>query len=117
MKKNIVILSICLFALGQVNAQIEQGTILVGGRLGFSSSSATFTSTAGGTSVTTDLPKYSSFNLGPWIGYMITEDLAAGIGINYSQSKSVAKDVITTGDESTSTNLSLIHISEPTRPY
>lgn len=116
MKKNIVILSICLLAFAQVNAQIEQGTILVGGMLGFSSSSATFTSTAGGTSTTTDLPKYSSFNLGPWVGYMITEDFGAGIGINYSQSKTVAVDVFTTGDESTST-ASMFTIAPGVRYY
>ncbi len=116
MKKNIVILSICLFAFAQVNAQIEQGTILVGGTLGFSSSSATLTSTAGGTSTTTDLPKYSSFNLGPWIGYMITEDFGAGVGIDFSQTKSVAVDVFITGDELTNTT-SMFTITPGARYY
>ncbi len=94
MKKNIVILSICLFALAQVNAQIEQGTILVGGYLGFNTSSSTSTTIVGGTTTTVDNPTYSSFNLGPWIGYLVTEDLAVGLGLNYGQSKTETVDAI-----------------------
>lgn len=116
MKKNIIISAICLLTFAQVNAQIEQGTILVGGILGFSSSSATFTTDAGGTSTTVDLPKYSSFNFGPWIGYCLSENLAVGIGIDYSMSKSVANDVFVTGDEDTHTS-SMFTIAPGVRYY
>lgn len=83
MKSKISMLLICAVTYQFTFAQIEKGTILIGGMGGFSNSTSQNIYDDGTTSTTTDGPTYTSFYIAPWAGFLITEDLAIGLGINY----------------------------------
>lgn len=59
--------------LNTANAQLESGSLLIGGDVGFSS----FSPKGGGGSVT-------SFNISPAVGYFVIDNLALGAKINYN---------------------------------
>ncbi|MFT6167699.1 MAG: hypothetical protein ACJASF_002399 [Vicingaceae bacterium] len=83
MKK--IILSVSMALMSTVAfSQIETGTKFLGGTFGFSSGSS---ETSGG-GVTADGPSTSSFQIAPSFGYMVTDNIGAGlrIGINNSSS-------------------------------
>ena len=84
MKKTLVVLGLCLMCAFTVNAQIEAGSISVGGALNVSSSSTKFKSG----SSTNDGPKDSQFTFGPQVGYFISDALSIGAGIAYQRSNS-----------------------------
>ncbi|MGN0033749.1 MAG: outer membrane beta-barrel protein [Candidatus Limimorpha sp.] len=59
-----------------------QAQLYVGGSLGFSGATG-FTTTTSSTSsidVTVNMPKYFTFSITPVVGYMLTDNLAAGLG-------------------------------------
>jgi len=85
MKKILFVLF--LFAVTSVNAQIETGKIFVGGRLGISSSSSKNENINGNTTTVTNGVSRSGFSLVPEAGYMITDQIGAGLGIGYDFNK------------------------------
>jgi hypothetical protein len=89
MKK--IILSVSMALMSTVAfSQIETGTKFLGGSASFSSS--TSERTIGGT--TSDGPEMSSFQIAPSFGYMVTDNIGAGvrIGINNSTTTAAPSD-------------------------
>lgn len=109
MKKNILLSIISLVVVIQVSGQTVQGSLMIGGSLGFSSSSSE--TTVGGT--TTDGPQYSSFNLMPYAGYFLSDNLAVGLGLGYSSSSVTTND----GDNDLTDKSSLIEVMPFARYY
>lgn len=64
-------------------SQTEKGTLFVGGSAGFSSQSGS--NESGGTTV--DDPKVVSGNFMPRVGYFVADDLAVGVRVGYSSTK------------------------------
>lgn len=75
-------------------AQTEKGTWMLGGNIGFSTSSST--SKSNGTTV--DGPSYTNFNISPMAGYFIMDRLAVGLDLNYSSFSSTTKQKNTAGN-------------------
>jgi hypothetical protein len=88
MKK--LIFSLALVATGVASyAQISQGSLMIGGSLGFSSNDGgkiTNTPAGGGASVSTDRTAKTEWNLSPTIGYFLTDNIAAGVRLNIGSS-------------------------------
>lgn len=117
MKKIMFISLIGLFVGTQLSAQVEEGTLLIGGMAGFSSGSSK-TIYDDGTSTTTDGPTTTTFEISPWAGYMISEDLGLLLGIGYSSSTTESKYEDFNGDEHTLTDKStLFYIAPGVRYY
>ncbi|MEZ5015299.1 MAG: outer membrane beta-barrel protein [Chitinophagales bacterium] len=116
MKKSILIICIGLLAAAQVQAQYGSGDLLIGGWLNISSGSGTYTTTAGGTSTSIDLPKTMELGIGPWFGYFVSDDIAVGLGIEYSSDKTTSHDVYVTDDEDVVT-MSMFTITPGARYY
>ncbi len=74
------------------NAQVAGGKIIFGGGMGFNSSSGETEIVSGGTTVTREAPKVTGLNFGPRIGYMINDDLGAGLIFNLNRTRSIEKD-------------------------
>ncbi len=74
------------------NAQVAGGKIILGGGMGFNSSSGETEIVSGGTTITTEAPKVTSLNFGPRIGYMITDDLGAGLIFNLTRLRTIEKN-------------------------
>jgi opacity protein-like surface antigen len=74
--KNVMLLLLGVFMVigAQLNAQTEQGRVLIGGTAGFESTSTP----AGEEKVTT-----TELNLSPYIGYFVIDRLAIGADINF----------------------------------
>ena len=85
MKKLFITLSLTVTVL-MANAQIQKGTMFIGGNAGFSSAGGETKS--GGVSV--DDPKSTNFNIAPVGGYYVTDKIAVtlGVGFDYALSKS-----------------------------
>ena len=83
MKKTIIILLSFLF-FSKANAQILKGSIPLAGSVSFNNNSNSWKDTL--QSLTTNNLTYS---VAPTIGYFITNNLAVGLGISYSYSKSL----------------------------
>jgi len=81
MKKTILIICSLLASTG-VFAQFEQGTMLVGGNVGYSG--VTYKYKSGSTSTT--VSKTSTISVMPQFGYFIMDNLAVGAGLNISSS-------------------------------
>jgi hypothetical protein len=81
MRKTVIVLLAGAMSLTQLKAQTDQGTILVGGNLGFNSSSSTSTF---GTDDPIDGPSYSSFSINPFGGYFISDNFVVGLSIGYA---------------------------------
>ncbi len=88
-------------ALTTINAQVEQGTILIGGMGGFNSYTSESTTVTGGTTVTVQNPKTTMVNLSPYFGYLVTESLAVGLGIGFESTTTVWDDFPAAGDKQT----------------
>jgi hypothetical protein len=70
-----------IFATSTVDAQItSRGTFMIGGELGLSSSSSTVTTDGIGTTNN----NATQFNIAPSIGYFFANNLAIGVGIDYT---------------------------------
>jgi len=83
-------LFITLFALSFVfamNAQTKmtsKGNFLIGGTLGFSTASSSFEVNGDAGTVSGDAGRASQFNIAPAIGYFFSDNLALGIGLDYT---------------------------------
>jgi len=86
MKKTLVILAAMVLASTVSFAQ-SKGDMFVGGQLGFKNVGVSDKVTSKGTSVTTDYPSTTNFNFGGSFHYMITDNLAIGLGIGYNYTK------------------------------
>ncbi|MEM9990709.1 MAG: outer membrane beta-barrel protein [Bacteroidota bacterium] len=68
-----------------VSAQItDRGNFLIGGTLGFSTASSSFEVTEEGQTEEGDSGNSVQFNFAPAIGYFFTDNLAIGIGLDYT---------------------------------
>lgn len=85
MKKIFVIIAALAFT---VSAMAQQGKIFVTGSLDFNSSSMSTKATINNNSTTTDNPASSNFGIGLQGHYMITDNIAVGLGLGYNASKS-----------------------------
>jgi outer membrane protein len=103
----IAVLAFVTFAFS-TNAQTEKGTIYLGGQVGFSSGSSKTTTTQGGTSITAEGPKTSSFSLLPSAGYFFSDNMAIGLGLGYNQNQTVTK-----GTNTETTNTTGIFVVAP----
>ncbi|MCB0515062.1 MAG: hypothetical protein R2798_09600 [Chitinophagales bacterium] len=74
--KKITCLFIVLFAAMGLQAQTEQGSLMLGGNLGFSSSSVKDVDGA-----------VTDFSISPTVGYFVIDNLALGAGFSYVSSK------------------------------
>ncbi len=77
-----------ILALG-LNAQIEQGKLMVGGTFSFSTQSGKQTAP-----ISVDIDKQLDFTLMPQAGYALAENLVVGLGIGYQYSKTTLVDNI-----------------------
>jgi outer membrane protein len=97
MKKTL--LSLALLATGVASyAQLAQGTMMLGGGIGFSSSGGT-TETTGATGAAAVLntsitaPATSSFSISPTFGYFMSENMAVGGSLNFGSTTTTDKRV------------------------
>lgn len=105
--KKILLSAAFLFGAMASQAQFDQGSIIVTGDLGFSSSSGKVEVSGGGTSTTTDLPSVTGFNIGVSGGYFIADNLAVGLGIGFGTTS--INDDLGDGDyDKLSTNLTVV---------
>ncbi|MDZ7847520.1 MAG: outer membrane beta-barrel protein [Owenweeksia sp.] len=88
MKKSFYTLSICL-AMLSLSAQPEKGNLYLSGMIGFQSSSTEVENALANGFLPAD-PKNSSFQFAPAVGYMIDENLMAGIRFALANSKSTS---------------------------
>ncbi len=92
-----------ILALG-LNAQIEQGKLMIGGAFNFSTQSAKRTAP-----IAVDVDKQLDFTLMPQAGYALAENLVVGLGVGYQYSKKTLVDVFNiagkTYDQEISTGL------------
>src|SRR5574344_505877 len=86
MKKNVIILAAMVLASTFAFAQ-SKGNMFVGGTLGFNSLGGSQKVTAANTSVQTDYQSKTDFNIMGSFHYMITDNLAIGLGLGYSMDK------------------------------
>ena len=112
--KKFIFISLIVFISGiQLSAQVEEGTILVGGTAGFSSGNSKTIFDDGTNTTTTDGPKTTSFEVSPWFGYMLSEDLGAILGFGFSSSTEESKYDDFNGDEHTVTDKSTLFYVAP----
>lgn len=98
MKKHVVLIAL-LLAAGALPAQYTaQGNFMMGTTLGFSAASSTITQDKGSGDVATENPTYTQFSFAPSVGYFVIDNLALGIGLDYTfnqiknKSRSTNKD-------------------------
>ncbi len=97
MKK--LVLGLFVIAAMSANAQIESGKLFVGGSVGFGNTGGSSDNISGGTTSTTENTKTMSFNLIPRIGFMVTENIGAGLGIGYSFYKTTTPNGLGSGTQ------------------
>ncbi len=95
--KKLLFIVIVAVSLG-VNAQIEGGKIIAGGSLGFGTNSGETSNTTGNTTTTTKNNSTFSFNFLPEVGYMVNDNLGAGLGIGYDFTKTTMYDALGAGN-------------------
>jgi hypothetical protein len=83
-----------VFSISGMHAQgIEKGAMLVGGSIGFSTSSSTNTiKSSGMTQDSTATGSQFQFSLAPKLGYFFGKNFVAGLTINYNIASRTAKD-------------------------
>lgn len=91
MKKNLIILVAVLLTSTFTFAQ--SGKMFVTGNLGYNSSSSSTETRFNNITTNVDIPASSSFGLGLQGHYMITDNLAVGLGINYNSTKSYSNTI------------------------
>ncbi len=97
MKK--VFLGLFVIAAMSVNAQIEQGSLFFGGNLGFGTTGGSTDNISSGTTTSVDNSSTFRFSLIPQAGYMVTENIGAGLGIGYSFNKTTTPNGIVGGTD------------------
>lgn len=88
MKKLLLIGAVALF--GALNAQMEKGSWIVSGKTGIDFSSATTKYTAEGQSY--DGPKVSTFTITPSVGYFVANNIAVGVDLGFTSTKTTFKN-------------------------
>ncbi|KMQ72720.1 OmpW family outer membrane protein [Chryseobacterium koreense] len=88
MKKLFLVGALALFA--SMNAQMEKGSWIVSGKTGVGFNSATSKYSANGQSI--DGPKVTSFSITPGVGYFVINNLAVGVDLSYTSTKTTFKD-------------------------
>ncbi len=84
MKKQILMTALMLSA-GMLPAQYTtQGNFMMGTTLGFSAATSTITQDYGTGDVAKENPTYTQFSIAPSIGYFLIDNLALGIGLDYT---------------------------------
>lgn len=85
MLKKVSILTsfVATFGVATSLAQTSQGTLYLGGGLGFATSSSKETTTRSGTTITEEGPRTTSFSIAPGAGYFIMDKLAIGMDISF----------------------------------
>ncbi|MFI5222606.1 MAG: outer membrane beta-barrel protein [Bacteroidia bacterium] len=105
-----LILSIALVAAGAAAyAQIGQGTMMLGGSLGFSSTgggTGTYTPSSG-PSLSNTIPAQTNWNFTPTFGYFLTDKIAGGLMLDIS---SRWVKTVTAKDQQTTTNIGAMNI-------
>jgi hypothetical protein len=86
MKKTLVILAAMVLASTFSFAQ-SKGNMFIGGTIGFNNVGGSQKVTAANTSVQTDYQSTTDFNIMGSFHYMITDNLAIGLGLGYSMDK------------------------------
>ena len=79
--KILPVLSLMLLTVCSVDAQIKKGATLLGGQLGFSSTTTDYSSTPGPST------KNSSFSISPAFGKAVQENLVIGADIDFEYNK------------------------------
>ncbi len=74
------------------NAQVAGGKIILGGGMGFNSNSGETETVVGGQTTTTEAPTTTTLTFGPRVGYMITDDIGAGLIFNLNRIRTIEKD-------------------------
>ena len=97
MKK--ILLGLLVFTALGANAQIERGKLFIGGSIGFITSGGSSESIVGSTTTIVDDVSVFGFNIIPRIGYMITENIGAGLGIGYDFTKTTIPDAFDNGTD------------------
>jgi len=72
-------------------AQTSAGAIAIGGTIGLATSGGKYKSTTNGTTTTSDKASSSSFRIIPNVSYFLSDKLALGLGIGYSNSTTSVK--------------------------
>jgi outer membrane protein len=88
MKRKISLLAGALIIALGLNAQVEQGKILIGGSSNLRFSSNTMSSEVVGVEDSDSQLKTSEFSFEPQVGYFVIDGLAVGIDLSYISSKS-----------------------------
>lgn len=88
MKKLLLASAIALFA--SVQAQTEKGSWVVSGKTGIGFNSATTKYSAQGHSV--DGPEVSTFSVTPSVGYFVIDNLAVGVDLGFTSTKTTFKN-------------------------
>lgn len=97
MKKLILGLFVVL-AFG-VDAQIERGKLFVGGSVGFNTSGGSTESVVGNTTTEVDDVSALGFHIIPRIGYMLTQNIGAGLGVGYNFTNMTTPDAFDNGTD------------------
>ncbi len=82
--KKISIILLMLLGLN-LHGQIDAGKLMFGGNISYSRSTGESEFTSGGTTITSENPTSSSFNLVPQLGFMLNSSLAVGVNLGYSR--------------------------------
>jgi len=82
---------IAVFMSLLISAQIDQGSIMLSGSLGFSSQNPTIETKTGSVTKTVDGIQSSSFEFGFYGGFFFMDNMSAGLNVGIGNSKSVYK--------------------------
>jgi hypothetical protein len=93
MNKKIILMMLALSSTLVLKAQTEKGNQLLGGYVGFSTSSGNDVS-GNSASITTTDTKFTRYNVGPNYSYFIAKNLDLGLALSYDHQKSTSTDAI-----------------------
>ena len=102
MKKITLIMFAIVFSFA-ASAQIQQGQLIIGGSFGFGTSGGSTENIVAGVSTTVDNNKVMTFNIIPSVGYMLTENIALGLGVGYDFQKTTVFNAFTDPTDATNT--------------
>ena len=98
MKKHILPIAFLLSASTLPAQYTAQGNFMMGSTLGFSAATSTITQDKGSGDVAKENPTYTQFSIAPSIGYFLIDNLALGIGLDYTFNQVKNKNQATNKD-------------------